>query len=266
MSAKPPGDKPTTKKTSNSGSSVHRGAVEEVFGVDPQIVFEIEGVLFGLPRSQLMASEMFQDMLGDERLGSPKEGTEENPIRIQKISSVSLYEAKAFHKVMNWRGFDAEPMLSTDQWFQALRLATMWGFKSLREYIIGYLDSHLADPLIRIKVADNCDVKEWLHPAYAKLCARKTPLTKTEGRVLGIERFAALCRIREERLKSDGNSGGYERGEYGDRHAGPPLTGDSFRLPSFLFTNCQEKCCKPRFKLSEREKAFLEMIKKEEDL
>ncbi|KAG8967796.1 hypothetical protein FRC05_001892 [Tulasnella sp. 425] len=40
MSTKVPGDKPTTKKMSNAGSSVHIGAMEESFGVDPQIVFE----------------------------------------------------------------------------------------------------------------------------------------------------------------------------------------------------------------------------------
>lgn len=50
-----------------------------------------------------MASNLFRDMLGDERLGGPKEGTEENPIRIEKITSVSLSQVKAFCKVMNWR-------------------------------------------------------------------------------------------------------------------------------------------------------------------
>lgn len=172
----------------------------------------------------------------------------------------------------------------------------MWGFKSLREYIIGHLDSLLDDPLWRIYVADNCDVKEWLHPAYAKLCAQETSLTVREGEVLGLERFAALCRIREKGLKSGGNSGhgGYDPGKSpcycspfsGSR--GPPL---SFPLPwtqarsnswsqqpfnRYMdysgsdhvqdVPNGQQNCCKPRFKLDAREQKFLEMIEKEKDL
>lgn len=50
-----------------------------------------------------MASEVFRDMLSDKHLGSPKEGTEENPIRMEKISNVSLSQVKAFYKVINCR-------------------------------------------------------------------------------------------------------------------------------------------------------------------
>ncbi|KAG9022360.1 hypothetical protein FS837_006425, partial [Tulasnella sp. UAMH 9824] len=157
-----------------------------------------------------MASEVFRDMLTDEYLGSPKEGTQENPIRIEKISRVSLSQVKAFYKIMNCRRFDAEPTLSTKQWSEALQLATTWGFATLRKFIIEHLDSLLNDPLGRIELADQCDIKEWLHPAYAKLCAQGTPLTVKEGRVLGLERFAALCRIREEGMKRGGLTARYE--------------------------------------------------------
>ncbi|KAG8956042.1 hypothetical protein FRC00_005196 [Tulasnella sp. 408] len=57
------------------------------------------------------------------------------------------------------------------------------------------------DPEIAFELADECNVKEWLHPAYARLCARRAPLTAKEGQILGFERFAALCRIREEALR-----------------------------------------------------------------
>ncbi|KAG8944116.1 hypothetical protein FRC04_002154 [Tulasnella sp. 424] len=301
MAKKRPGTKFATKTMDVDGASsaADTSAMEEEdFGLDPQIVFEVEGVLFGLPRSQVMASEVFRDMLNDEHLGSPREGTEENPIRMEKISQVSLSQVKAFHKVMNCRSvfcsgiaefwstmlihlgngsgrrFDAEPTLSVKQWSEALQLATKWGFKTLRKFIIEHLDSLLNEPLSRIELADQCNVKEWLHPAYAKLCAQETPLTVNEGKVLGLERFAALCRIREEELKSGGYRGGSrsEKNPMNSRFY-PGFKGYRDRYNDFddselvqEVRNCQRQCCKPSFQLDEREKAFLAKIAQAEDL
>lgn len=41
------------------------------------------------------------------------------------------------------------------------------------------------DPIDIIQVADACGIVEWLHPAYAKLCAREGSLTAEEGFNLG---------------------------------------------------------------------------------
>ncbi|KAG8944114.1 hypothetical protein FRC04_002152 [Tulasnella sp. 424] len=78
------------------------------------------------------------------------------------------------------RRFDPQPNLSLKQWSEALHLATSWGFEHLRTYIIQILDSLAQDPLDRIQIADECGLTEWLHPAYAKLCARDAPLTAEE--------------------------------------------------------------------------------------
>ncbi|KAG9027741.1 hypothetical protein FS837_004182 [Tulasnella sp. UAMH 9824] len=269
--------KPDNTASNNSGTSAME---EEYTGLDPQIV---EGVLFGFPRSQLMASEVFRDMLTDEHLGSPKEGTEENPIRIDKISQVSLSQVKAFYKVLNCRRFDAEPALTIVQWCEALQLATTWGFQTLRQFIIAHLDSLLDEPLSRIAIADVCGVKDWLHPAYAKLCAQETPLTVKEGRVLGLGRFAALCRIREQGMKIGGYGSGmqppnpYGYGSssqayvnlaqlYGFRPPGTPR--NAYNASSFGqgVSNCQRKCCKPPFELNSREQGFLSTIAGAEDL
>ncbi|KAG8921495.1 hypothetical protein FRC01_000220 [Tulasnella sp. 417] len=270
-----------------ASSSTQASAVEEEYaGLDPQIVLEVEGVLFGFPRSQLMASEVFRDMLTDEHLGSPKEGTQDNPIRMETISRVTLSQTKAFYKVVNCRRFDAEPTLSTKQWSEALQLATVWGFETLRKFIIDHLDSLLDDPLSRIELADQCGVKEWLHPAYAKLCAQGTPLTVKEGRVLGLERFAALCRIREEGMKN----GGYYGAEYDEPQPALPDQPPGFLFGSRARTrnwgqspnnpyndystsgsaqgvpNCQRNCCRPRFQLNQRENGFLAAIASATDL
>ncbi|KAG8967794.1 hypothetical protein FRC05_001890 [Tulasnella sp. 425] len=167
-------------------------------GLDPEVVFKVEGVIFGIPRSQLLVSEFFRDMLNSEHIGTPDEGTKENPI---VLDAVSLSQVTSFYKVINSRRFDPQPNLSLKQWSEALHLATSWGFEHLRTYIIQILDSLAQDPLDRIQIADECGLTEWLHPAYAKLCARDAPLTAEEGRRLGFGRFAALGWIRETELK-----------------------------------------------------------------
>lgn len=157
------------------------------------------------------------------------------------------------------------------QWSEALQLATKWGFETLRKFIIDHLDSILNEPLSRIELADQCNVKEWLHPAYAKLCAQGTPLTVKEGKVLGLERFAALCRMREEDLKNGRYYVGDEMAvdEYEPRQPPPRRNQYSNYQGSSLVhvaVNCQRQCCKPPFQLNERERAFLTKIAKVEDL
>lgn len=98
--------------------------------------------------------------------------------------------------------FDPLPELTLQEWSEAFHIATLWGFEQLRAYIIKTTDSIAQDPMDRIQLADQCGLTEWLHPAYAKLCARDTSLTAEEGRRLGFERFAALSRIREDDFKT----------------------------------------------------------------
>lgn len=98
--------------------------------------------------------------------------------------------------------FDPLPELTVQEWSEAFHIATLWGFEQLRAYIIKTTDSIAQDPIDRIQLADKCGLTEWLHPAYAKLCARDSSLTAEDGRKLGFERFAVLSRIREDDFKT----------------------------------------------------------------
>ncbi|KAG8944119.1 hypothetical protein FRC04_002157 [Tulasnella sp. 424] len=170
------------------------------FGFDQEVAFQIDGVTFGLPRSKVQASGFFRALLEIADKSSRGEGTQSNPINLNKFCKVTLPQVKAFHKILNDRRFEAIPELSEQQWIDALRLATLWDFECIRAYIIKNLKNTISDPLYCIQIADECDIKEWLRPAYARLCARRAPLTASEGQILGLERFAALARIREEAL------------------------------------------------------------------
>ncbi|KAG9012547.1 hypothetical protein FRB90_006650 [Tulasnella sp. 427] len=258
------------------------------FGLDPEVVFEIEGVMFGIPRSQLLKSELFRDMLESPHIGGSNEGTVENPIILDSITKVTLAQVISFHKVLSCRyvdGSDCAPMsavafqinidnfatrrrhdtapeLSLEQWSDALRLATSWGFDSVRRFIIQNIDTLAQDPLARIRMADECGIKEWLHPAYARLCARKAPLTVEEGRILGLERYTALWRIREEDLKAIA-----ERSQWEGPFARSPRaekTGVSTGEP--VIVKCKSKCCQTSFELNSKEKAFLAKISKATEL
>ncbi|KAG8967795.1 hypothetical protein FRC05_001891 [Tulasnella sp. 425] len=173
--------------------------------LDPEVAFKVEDVIFGIPRSQLLDSELFRDMLSSEHIGSPDEGTEANPI---VLDTVSLSQVTSFYQVINCRRFDPLPKLSLKQWSEAHQLATIWGFGYLRKYIYQILDGLVQDPLDRIELAEERGFREWLHPAYAKLCARDAPLTAEEGGRLGLERFAAIGWIREMELRERFRSAG----------------------------------------------------------
>lgn len=77
-----------------------------------------------------MASKVFRGMLFDidENPGSPKKGTRDNPIKVERFSNVSLEQVKAFYKVMNYRRVSHSVVL--DLWTTKLTRGWHWqGFR-----------------------------------------------------------------------------------------------------------------------------------------
>ncbi|KIO16896.1 hypothetical protein M407DRAFT_33452 [Tulasnella calospora MUT 4182] len=214
-------------------------------GLDTELVFKVESTVFGLPRSQLMASEFFRDMLSSDHIGSPEEGTKENPINLE---AVTLSQITSFCRILSCRCFEARPELSLEQWSEALHLATIWGFEHIRSYIMRTLETMALKPIDIIQVADACGVVEWLHPAYAKLCAREDSLTAEEGFKLGFRRYAALVEIRESDLRQ-------RLVDMRTRFVAPS-SGISFVSGPV----CRKECCNPQPEVSERERRFLQRI------
>ncbi|KAG8898652.1 hypothetical protein FRB99_007240, partial [Tulasnella sp. 403] len=70
----------------------------------------------------------------------------------------------------------------------------MWSFADIRSYVIKQIDDNFAhqDALDMIELALKCQVADWLHPSYVRLCDRVEPITALEGSRLGFERFAAI--------------------------------------------------------------------------
>ncbi|KAG8940992.1 hypothetical protein FRC04_004848 [Tulasnella sp. 424] len=177
-------------------------------GVDMSI--QIQNTLFGISRSEVMKSGFFRGMLESPHLGDSKEGSLENPITFDSRTGIVPEDLKSLLNVMDIRAYEKRlPPLSQTQWASAYRLARMWEFDQLRDYIHKNLDDAIKDPLPRIECADLFGFENWIVPALAQLCQRDNPLTPEEGARLGIFRFAEVCKQRE-RNRSRYNPSDYE--------------------------------------------------------
>ncbi|KAG8913830.1 hypothetical protein FRC00_001490 [Tulasnella sp. 408] len=165
------------------------------------LTFAVDGYLFQLPVRRLKESKYFQDMLDSEHLGTSVEGrSDDHPIELKGITS---FEMESFAEILDARVFDKAVMREWRQLVAALHLATMWDFEDLRTRLIKdmsqMIDDSGVDPLDRIEVSMQCRVSDWLHPAYQVLCDRTEGVTTEEAKRLGMDRLAAIYRVRDRR-------------------------------------------------------------------
>ncbi|KAG8912964.1 hypothetical protein FRC01_004811 [Tulasnella sp. 417] len=165
------------------------------------LTFEVDGYLFQLPVRRLNESKYFQDMLGAEHLGGSVEGkSDDHPIA---LGGITEFEMESFVHILDARVFDKEVQREWKQLAAALHLATMWEFEDVRARLIKDM-SHIInqggiEPLDRIEVSIQCRVSDWLHPAYEELCDREEGVTNDEAKRLGLDRLAAIYRVRDRR-------------------------------------------------------------------
>lgn len=79
-----------------------------------------------------------------------------------------------------------------------LKISTLWSCEHIRSHVISRLKYATIDPFRRLELALECNVSEWLLVSYDTICRREDSLSATEGMLLGWDRFAAICRIREQ--------------------------------------------------------------------
>ncbi|KAG8940993.1 hypothetical protein FRC04_004849 [Tulasnella sp. 424] len=185
-----------------SGKDAPETPIESIPGIvnnmiEPMIVFKIQDIVFGLPRSQVMQSGFFRGMLESPHLGDSKEGTLEKPITFDERTGITPEDMKYFCSVLDIRAFQQPPKLAPAQWASAYRLAKMWEFEQLRDYIFKFLDKSVKDPFERIEFADMLGVETWIIPALAEICRRDKTLTVEEGTRLGFTRLLQVCKQRE---------------------------------------------------------------------
>ena len=115
--------------------------------------------------------------------------------------------------------------LSQHQWTSVLKLSTMWEFDGPRNAAIRHLDSleHPIDPIDKVVLATQYEIKEWLLPALLKLAQRSEPISIEESRRIGLETTVKLASVREKvRLTASSASSCY----YGCPPARTLIVGD----------------------------------------
>ncbi|KAI5996619.1 hypothetical protein F5J12DRAFT_725567, partial [Pisolithus orientalis] len=162
----------------------------------------VEDSLFRISREPLEAeSTVFRDMFLLPRGESETvEGQSDTcHVILQGISKKefeSLLRALMHRKHGTNRGLD----LDCDQWISVLKLSAMWEFVGLRNAAIQHLDipSELVDPIDKVVLALQYNIREWLLPAFLALAKRPTPISIEEGRRIGFENALKLASVREK--------------------------------------------------------------------
>ena len=98
--------------------------------------------------------------------------------------------------ILRCREFKRRDVMTVEDWTFVLKLATQWGFASIRELSIDMLGC-IVSPVEKLTLAHAYSVDEWLLPAYYALCGQAKPLTKEEGRRIGADSVILIHQVRE---------------------------------------------------------------------
>ncbi|KAI6162489.1 hypothetical protein EDD17DRAFT_549756 [Pisolithus thermaeus] len=166
------------------------------------VTFLVEDCLFRITRGPLEAeSTVFRDMFLLPQ-GDPEtiEGQSDAcPVILQGVSKnefESLLRALMYRQHGANRGSD----LDHEQWISVLKLSTMWDFHGLRNAAVSHPDTppQPLDPIDKLELALQYDIREWLLPALLALARRSAPISVEEGRRIGFENALKLASVREK--------------------------------------------------------------------
>ncbi|CAE6399170.1 hypothetical protein ACGC1H_005950 [Rhizoctonia solani] len=164
------------------------------------VVIQIENVQFNVHKYQLLKSDTFRDMftIAEQSGGDSEELREgsstENPIKMEGVSAQDFESLLTVLYANHFSSHQPEPNASLI--IPAFRLANMWNFSELREYLMPLAEQVLNDAS-KIAFAREFHVQQWIVPAYVRLCHRKEPLDSDEAKMIGLEGVLLISRIRE---------------------------------------------------------------------
>ncbi|CAE6494005.1 unnamed protein product [Rhizoctonia solani] len=198
-------DKTSATKSNSDPNEIPSSSAPKVAKQHPKFFFDnilvaiqIEDTLFNVHKYQLAKSEVFSDMFkmpkpeGDE----PEEGSSpEHPIVIEGVDASDF---AALLTVLYAGQFSShQPTPDAPLIIPAFRLANMFDFSELRAYLLPLAEKNLSD-VDKIVFAREFDIKEWLAPAYIRLCQREDYLSVEEARMLEVDSVQMISRMREQ--------------------------------------------------------------------
>ncbi|KAG8869222.1 hypothetical protein FRB97_001467 [Tulasnella sp. 331] len=170
-------------------------------GYDQCLALSVQGSLFRVSRRLLKRdSQYFEEFLrSNQALGDGRTGrSDAQPITLDGVQVEEMSDFLTFlHEPPFQTNFDH---INIHQWAAILKLATLWSFNATRAYAISVFDNRFPEEncFDRLERAFACAVPKWVRPAYDDICRRPESLSANEGRRLGWERYAVICRIRED--------------------------------------------------------------------
>ncbi|KAG8979647.1 hypothetical protein FRB95_009045 [Tulasnella sp. JGI-2019a] len=180
---------PTTNEDSrNNGKPNKRYTKRTEFFLTP-VYFLVGDTLYSIPEIMFPGAGYLKSA---SNLSSGK--SEDEPVELD----VTVSEMDSLMSVLLDRRINSPLDLTIEKWSQALGLATLWKLDAARNFIIDHITRHFPNSLAnQIRLADDYDVGQWLHPAYETICERDTPPTEEEVSALGPKRLVAIYKIRE---------------------------------------------------------------------
>ncbi|KAG8942288.1 hypothetical protein FRC03_003374 [Tulasnella sp. 419] len=165
------------------------------------VILRVENTLYRLPKGIISQFAALRSRLEEAFEENSTCGgiSDENPIVLKDATTM---EFESVLLVLSARWFKQSFVVTLKQWKAILSLSTLWEFPALRSLSITYIESFRLAAMDLIILSRQCQVSQWLAPAYAALCTQDQPLTMQEGHVLGFELFAQLTEIRERRLRA----------------------------------------------------------------
>ncbi|KAH7338068.1 hypothetical protein B0J17DRAFT_660641 [Rhizoctonia solani] len=169
----------------------------EFFFDNTLVAIQIEDTLFNVHKYQLAKSEVFSDMFDIPKPegNAPEEGS--SPGHPIKLEGVSASDFTALLRVLYASYFSNDhPTPEASLVVPAFRLANMFNFSELRAFLLPLAEKNL-DDVNTIVFAREFAIKEWLAPAYIRLCKREAVLSDEEASKLGAKSVLMIWRMRE---------------------------------------------------------------------
>ncbi|TDL18243.1 hypothetical protein BD410DRAFT_683920, partial [Rickenella mellea] len=157
----------------------------------------VEGRLFRLPR---ILFEEQSTMFKNEFLlpSPPTNESDEAGGRVSisiRLDGVNRTEFESFL----WVLLPLPHLDMTKQdWLDALQLATMWEFGSVRQVAIDSLDQLPFTEVERVLILNEFDINKWRPTAYTRLVLREEPLSAADVGALGAQLAAKFSAAREQ--------------------------------------------------------------------
>ncbi|KAF8643553.1 hypothetical protein AX16_008941 [Volvariella volvacea WC 439] len=172
------------------------------FFEDGNLLVRVEGVDFKVHRYFFMRdSAPFREFSKNGLIGRIADNGSDNSDAAEHTTPLvfkhlTRLDFERFLSVLYPTRFGEDEDRSTAHWTSVLCVSSYLSFQSVRSLSISTL-SIVATPIDKIILGRRYGITHWLDDAYCALCTRRTPLTREEGRRLGLDDVVSIMEARQ---------------------------------------------------------------------